>query len=412
MDGKRLLRSLRLENFLSYGKAIHLGLEPLNVFIGQNASGKSNLIQAIELLRAAPTNLSLPFIQGGGVEEWLYKGGTQAPIAGVEVVTDDSPNSEASSHYFESLSHSFYFASVGHNFSLISEGITPSSNDWRSLPPPDFSYYQYRNGNPVITVQHRTVTPDGDVVDEEWEEKSLTGIKPELSILSQRYDPEAYPSLSYLSDQYRSIKIYRHFNFDGSNSMRRAQQPDLPSDFLEEDGRNLSLILNDLQFRGVMPKIVEKLQSVYEDVEDIAIRVGGGTVQTFIRERGMSSPIPATRLSDGTLRYLCLLAILYHPTPPPLICLEDPEIGLHPDLISSLAEMLKDASLRTQLIVTTHSDLLVSKFSEEPGAVVVCERTPDGTTLERLEAGKLGSWLEEYSLGEVWLKGGLGGTRW
>lgn len=126
----------------------------------------------------------------------------------------------------------------------------------------------------------------------------------------------------------------------------------------------------------------------------------------------MKSPIPAARLSDGTLRYLCLLAILYHPTPPPLICLEEPEIGLHPDLISGLAEMLKEASQRTQLIVTTHSDLLVSKFTDQPEAVVICERTPEGTTLKRLKADDLKEWLEEYSLGEVWLKGGIGGTRW
>ncbi len=240
----------------------------------------------------------------------------------------------------------------------------------------------------------------------------LPDIKSDQSILSQRYDPDAYPALAYLTDQYRAIKIYRGFNFDGPNSMRRAQQPDLPTDFLEEDGRNLSLVLNDLQHQGVMRTIVEKLQAVYEDVEDISVRVAGGTVQTFIHERGMKSPIPAARLSDGTLRYLCLLAILYHPTPPPLICLEEPEIGLHPDLISGLAEMLKEASQRTQLIVTTHSDLLVSKFTDQPEAVVICERTPEGTTLKRLKADDLKEWLEEYSLGEVWLKGGIGGTRW
>ncbi len=194
--------------------------------------------------------------------------------------------------------------------------------------------------------------------------------------------------------------------------MRRAQRPDLPTDFLEEDGRNLSLVLNDLQYRGALDVVVEKLRAVYEDVERVNVRVSGGTVQTFIKERGMNNSIPATRLSDGTLRYLCLLAILYHPTPPPLICLEEPEIGLHPDLISSLAEMLKEASQRTQIIVTTHSDLLVSKFSDQPEAIVVCERTPDGTTLERLDAKKLELWLEEYSLGEVWMRGGIGGTRW
>ena len=161
-----------------------------------------------------------------------------------------------------------------------------------------------------------------------------------------------------------------------------------------------------------METISEKLRAVYEDVERISVNLDGGTVQTYIYERGLSSPIPAARLSDGTLRYLCLLTILYHPTPPPLICLEEPEIGLHPDLISGLAEMLKEASQRTQIIVTTHSDLLVSKFSDTPEAVVVCERTPTGTTLKRLEAAALETWLEEYSLGEVWMRGGIGGTRW
>ena len=220
------------------------------------------------------------------------------------------------------------------------------------------------------------------------------------------------PEISYLSEQYRAIKVYRDFSLEGRKSMRRPQLADLPADFLEEDGRNLSLVLSRLQHQGVMETISEKLRAVYEDVERISVNLDGGTVQTYIYERGMSSPIPAARLSDGTLRYLCLLAILYHPTPPPLICLEEPEIGLHPDLISGLAKMLKEASQRTQLIVTTHSDLLVSKFSDTPEAVVVCERTPDGTSLERLDAKKLGFWLEEYSLGEVWLKGAIGGTRW
>ncbi len=218
--------------------------------------------------------------------------------------------------------------------------------------------------------------------------------------------------LSSLTQQYQAITVYRNFNLDGPTSLRAGQRPDLPSDFLEEDGRNLSLVLNDLQYRGALDTIVEKLRAVYEDVESINVRVAGGTVQTFLRERGMSSPIPAARLSDGTLRYLCLLTILYHPTPPPLICLEEPEIGLHPDLISGLAEMLKEASQRTQIIVTTHSDLLVSKFSDQPEAIVVCERTPTGTTLKRLEAKALENWLEEYSLGEVWMRGGIGGTRW
>jgi predicted ATPase len=122
--------------------------------------------------------------------------------------------------------------------------------------------------------------------------------------------------------------------------------------------------------------------------------------------------IPATRLSDGTLRYLCLLAILCHPTPPPLVCIEEPELGLHPDVLPTLADLLKDAATRTQLIVTTHSEALVDAMSDQPTAVLVAERTSEGSTLRRLDAEKLKPWLDKYRLGQLWTSGELGGTRW
>lgn len=293
MDGKRLLHSLRLENFLSYGpEGVQLELEPLNILIGQNASGKSNLIQAIELLRATPTNLTTPVIQGGGVEGWLYKGGGQIPTSGV-VAKVDYPATE------DMLSHAVLFTARGSRFQLVNEVITNiSSCGYMDTPA---IYYDYRGGDPVIVV--REMNDTGPSVTD-WKVRVIDGIKSDLSILAQRNDPDSYPAINYLAEQYRAINIYRSFNFDGPNSMRRAQQPDLPTDFLEEDGRNLSLVLNDLQYRGALDIIVEKLKAVYEDVESINVRVAGGTVQTFLRERGMSSPIPAARLSDGTLRYL------------------------------------------------------------------------------------------------------------
>ena len=411
MDGKRLIYSLLLGNFLSFGtEGMQIELEPLNIVIGPNASGKSNLIQAIEILRAAPTNITRPINEGGGVDEFLFKGSRETLIAALRAVINYPSK-------LERLIHTVSFVSSGQRFQIsdeIIQGFRLAGKSGTQLIP---SYYDYNGGQPLIATffdhpeENETVNADG------WEQKLLSNIKPDQSILSQRTDPDSYPALAYLSEQYRAIKIYRGFNLDGPNSLRRAQRADLPTDFLEEDGRNLGLMLNELQHLGVMGTIVEKLRVVYEDVVDITVRVAEGTVQTFLHERGqherdLRSSIPAARLSDGTLRYLCLLAILYHPTPPPLICLEEPEVGLHPDLISGLAEMLKDASQRTQLIVTTHSDLLVSSFSDMPEAVVVSERTPEGTTLKRLKADELQEWLKEYSLGEVWLKGAIGGTRW
>ena len=404
MDGKRLLHSLRLENFLSYGpEGVQLELEPLNILIGQNASGKSNLIQAVELLRAAPNGLPSFFRQGGGVAEWLYKGGMDLPAAEVAAAVD-YPASQ------DQLEHFLSFTVNGQQLQIVDEAVNSATGSKRPEIPA--IYYNYGHGEPAVAVRLNAVSRNENTPTPRWGKQPITGIKPDASILSQRTDPDVYPQFNYLAEHYRAIKVYRNFNFDGPNSMRRPQQADLPTDFLEEDGRNLSLVLSRLQHQGLMETISEKLRAVYEDVERISVNLDGGTVQTYIYERGMSSPIPAARLSDGTLRYLCLLTILYHPIPPPLICLEEPEIGLHPDLISGLAKMLKEASQRTQIIVTTHSDLLVSKFSDTPEAVVVCERTPTGTTLKRLEAAALETWLEEYSLGEVWMRGGIGGTRW
>ena len=122
--------------------------------------------------------------------------------------------------------------------------------------------------------------------------------------------------------------------------------------------------------------------------------------------------VPATRLSDGTIRYICLLAILCHPDPPPLVCIEEPELGIHTDIIPLLATLLKEASRRTQLIITTHSDVLVDELTDMPESVLVCEKEKGCTSMKRLDRERLKGWLEKYSLGELWRKGEIGGTRW
>ena len=98
--------------------------------------------------------------------------------------------------------------------------------------------------------------------------------------------------------------------------------------------------------------------------------------------------------------------------PPPLICIEEPELGLHTDLIPGIARLLQAASERTQLIVTTHSDILIDALSEDPESVVVCEKHQGQTTMKRLESEQLTEWLERYHLGELWATGEIGGVRW
>ena len=158
-------------------------------------------------------------------------------------------------------------------------------------------------------------------------------------------------------------------------------------------------------------RLVHALQKLFAGIVDINCSVSGGNLLLFLVERG-NRYIPATRLSDGTLRYLCLLSILLHPAPPPLVAIEEPELGLHPDLLPTLADLLVDASQRTQLVVTTHSDILVDALTEKPESIVVCEKHDGQTEMRRLDRNDLEKWLKDYRLGELWTSGELGGNRW
>ena len=136
--------------------------------------------------------------------------------------------------------------------------------------------------------------------------------------------------------------------------------------------------------------------------------ISGGTVQFYLHETDFDTPIPATRLSDGTIRFVALLATLLTPEPPRIVCIEEPELGLHPDAVAMLADLLLEAAERMQLVITPHSDALVSALSCRPNAIVACERPGAGTELRRLDPKKLASWLENYRLGDLWRMGELG----
>ena len=103
-----------------------------------------------------------------------------------------------------------------------------------------------------------------------------------------------------------------------------------------------------------------------------------------------------------------MLAVLLAPEPPTLVCLERPEQGLHPDSVALVAEVVKQAANRMQILVVTHSEALVAALGEQPDAVVACEREGGSTTLRRLDSGQLSEWLEEYSLGDLWRMGEIG----
>ena len=208
------------------------------------------------------------------------------------------------------------------------------------------------------------------------------------------------------------MAFYREWNLGRFSPPRLSQRPDLQQDRLLEDASNLGVVLSDLLNQPESKaRLLENMRAFMHEFRDLNVHVRGGTVQIFFQEDSLRHNIPATRLSDGSLRYLCLLAVLCHPTPPPVICIEEPELGLHPDIIPHVAKLLVEASARSQIFVTTHSDVLVDALTNTPEAIIVCEKSDGATQLRRLDLEGLTEWLEEYRLGEIWMSGAIGGTR-
>ena len=215
----------------------------------------------------------------------------------------------------------------------------------------------------------------------------------------------------HLRRAYLSISLYREWQFGRGNVLRGAQLTDVRKSPLDADLSNLGMFLNRLrQDPTTKANLIDKLSDVYEGLTDFELNFQGGSVEILFTEGDLA--VPASRLSDGSLRYLCLLAILLDPEPPLLVVIEEPELGLHPDLMPKIADLLVDASSRCQLVVTTHSDVLVDALSERPDSVVVCEKYEGQTVMRRLDGSELARWLEKYRLGQLWNSGELGGVRW
>lgn len=389
-----LIESLRLDSFLSFPPGSEaIELQPLNVLIGPNGSGKSNFIEAIELLHATPTAFASAIRDGGGVTEWLWAGDESPKIATLEarLQRDQLP----------SLRYQLGFSASNLRTEIVKEVLEEAEkfNPHASHP---FFYYLFQHGRAVISVHkktpgrsQRTLARDSLAIDE--------------SVLSQRKDPDLYPELSWCASQFARIQTFREWSFGRYAPLRQPQRGDLPNDVLLPDSRNLGLLLNQLEHTDAGPAFNKYLQRFLPRYRRMSTRIQGTFIQFYLHEDGMKSPVSATRLSDGTIRFLAMLTLLLMPTPPPLICIEEPELGLHPDAMMLLAELLVQAKERTQLIVTTHSDVLISALSEEAESILVCENL-GGTVIRRLEAEHLGDWLKQYRLGELWRMGELGGN--
>ena len=391
------IKKIGLTNFLSYGPELEeIELKDLNIIVGPNGSGKSNLFEALSLLRSTPKAIVAPVRQGGGVADWLWKG-AKDPVASISFVFENNfsrqfPNID--------INYSMDFSVIRGRFEILRERLEHVTPAKGNVNP--YLYYSHERSNTIINVANED-TP---------RQLKREDIDPEASIFAQRKDPDSYPEITHLGRMLELIRIYREWHFGVDCIVRQSQLTDDVTSFLHEDCSNLALVLSNLLTMNVRKALQEEVKNIYDGADEIAIRIESGRALTTITENKLIDPITATRLSDGTLRYLCLMAILLNPNPIPLICIDEPELGLHPDLINCLAKMLKNAAKRTQIIVNTHSALLLDAFSDSPENVIICEKRNGCSTLNRLNTRDVMPFLKTESLGALWMRGDLGGTRW
>ena len=208
-----------------------------------------------------------------------------------------------------------------------------------------------------------------------------------------------------------SWQLY-HFH-DTSDSAKVKQTGDLEDNrFLKPDARNLAAFLYRLEknYKDYFDNIQDAIRLVAPFFDRFNLQpseLNADKIRLEWLEKGSDSYFNASVLSDGTLRFICMVTLLLQPQLPSVILVDEPELGLHPSAISVLANLLQSAAKRTQVLISTQSVTLVNHF--EPQDVVVVEREEGQSVFRRLDRADMTSWLDDYGLGDLWEKNVIGG---
>lgn len=400
-----MLDQLTITGFRSIAE-LSLELGRINLFIGPNASGKSNLIDSFRLLsEAARGSLYDAVNSRSGFQSLAWAGAPLGP---------PHQTGRASIARPRTISWQLRFRNEG--FFTEEEGPVAYHLSLTELR----STFQVAESLRLLSA----IAPQsGEVLNREQsgafvmrDPKGLEtqGGMPnahELAFMTYS-DPDRFKTLFNLRLELDNLRSYRHFDTSINAPIRQAQT--LTTDAtLMEGGQNLSVVLYNLRESSsdYFRDLIDTLRVTSPQFKALNFPTPGpaGKIILAWSEKGFERQFFANELSDGTLSLLCLLAVCFTPNPPAIVCIEEPEIGLHPRLLKVIGELLQELSTRTQVIVTTHSPHLVDQFNYED--VNIVERTSSGaTTIMKLGSRQdLGTWLKDFSLGGLWMMGELGG---
>ena len=362
------LTHLSVSGFKSLERIENLPLEPINLMIGPNAAGKSNLVAVFRMLSY--------MLSGDGLQDYVGRSGR-----GNAVLFDGAAVTTAMNFAFRLRTKT---GVVEYAFRLV-----------------------YAAGDTLVFNEERwRFQRDGASTQARW-----TGSPPGHtdSRLRQRGEQGSNPARTILA-LLRQIKVFQFHNTSAASRMRQSW-PVSDGLYLKEDGANLAPVLLALQdhYPKHYRKLVDTLRLVVPQFADFTLEPEYDKVYLRWRERGSDLDFGAHQASDGTLRLMALLTLLIQPAErrPALLVLDEPELGLHPAAIRVVAEQMAAAAEETQLLVATQSPQLLDQFT--PSDVIVADRRDRATDLRRLEPDELAEWLADYTLSELWDKNLFGG---
>lgn len=349
-----------------------LELRQRNLLIGANGAGKSNFLGFFRLVqRILDGQLQSSVDLAGGPDALLHFGRKNTQQLHAQL-------------YFGDQAYRFALqATQGNRMKFAEENLTYDHD----YPAP-----------PGATAGDK---PEGLVFDSGRVESTVAGLN--------KQNPGLYafvePALRW--------RVY-HFN-DASESARIKQINNInDNEYLRDDARNLAAFLFRLKNHHARHyhRIVKTIQLVVPFFGDFLLRPtleNKDRIQLEWTESGQDEPFLASTLSDGTLRFICLTTLLLQPEEfmPTTILIDEPELGLHPFAIGVLGGLMRSVAHSRQLIVSTQSVELVNEF--DPGDLIVVDKRGGASTFTRPDSAELATWLDEYSLGELWKKNLLGG---
>ncbi|MEY3442335.1 MAG: hypothetical protein RLZZ519_616 [Bacteroidota bacterium] len=413
-----MIKKIRFKNFYGFADA-EINLDNrASVLVGINGSGKSNLLKAIRLLKEGVAGMGLRkylIDDLGGLDNILSKS-TSVLIDTVEL--EFCFDSKYLNYKVSNLRSEFPYKSskVSHFASDITykiqlNRISGQTNYLvREVAVDNFGkkFLDVENGAGFIEMP-------GDLDSLETFTSSFRHTDHSDSIfltLSRFFDAERDPWLSILRNAISEIVVYDYFDTTPRSQIRKPMLPTSEKRLLP-NGSNLPQILNTIKInsKSSYNVIVSKLAEVNPNFKGIDFNFLGGNIELMLEEENFNSAIHVSSISDGTLRYLCLLSILYNPNRGSFICIDEPEVGLHPDMITTLGNCIVEASDNASFLISTHSENLLNCFELEQIRVVEKDATNSSIVSEYTKEDFKG-WYKHFSAGTMWRSGDLGGNRW